>query len=104
MAGVEVAFAGRSNVKSSLINALTGATRWRAPRIRRAAPRNFFDGPITQDCGWSTCPAMATPLAPKTQVASWTKLIHQFLQGRATLARVYVLIDAVTASDVDQTC
>ena len=32
--------------------------------------------------------------APKAQVASSTKLIHQFLQGRATLARVYVLIDA----------
>jgi len=41
MAGMEVAFAGRSNVgKSSLINALTGATRWRGPRTRRAAPRN----------------------------------------------------------------
>lgn len=31
--------------------------------------------------------------APKTQVASWTALIHKFLQGRASLARVYVLID-----------
>jgi GTP-binding protein len=31
--------------------------------------------------------------APKGKVASWTKLIHQFLQGRASLARVYVLID-----------
>jgi GTP-binding protein len=41
--------------------------------------------------------------APKTQVASWTKLIHQFLQGRATLARVYVLIDARHGiKDVDQ--
>ena len=41
MAGVEVAFAGRSNVgKSSLIMRSPAATRWRAPRIRRAAPRN----------------------------------------------------------------
>jgi GTP-binding protein len=59
MAGMEVAFAGRSNVgKSSLINGLVGmhklarasnepgrtrspaAMRWRAPRTRRAAPRN----------------------------------------------------------------
>jgi len=32
--------------------------------------------------------------APKTQVASWTDLIHKFLLGRASLARVYVLIDA----------
>jgi GTP-binding protein len=32
--------------------------------------------------------------APKTKIASWTALIHKFLQGRQTLARVYVLIDA----------
>jgi GTP-binding protein len=32
--------------------------------------------------------------APKTKVASWTTLIHKFLQGRANLARVYVLIDS----------
>ena len=31
--------------------------------------------------------------APKAKVASWTALIHKFLQGRASLARVYVLID-----------
>ena len=31
--------------------------------------------------------------APKTKVASWTALIHKFLLGRASLARVYVLID-----------
>jgi GTP-binding protein len=32
--------------------------------------------------------------APKAKIASWTTLIHQFLQGRANLARVYVLIDS----------
>ena len=32
--------------------------------------------------------------APKAKVASWTALIHKFLQGRGNLARVYVLIDA----------
>jgi GTP-binding protein len=32
--------------------------------------------------------------APKARVASWTALIHKYLQGRSTLARVYVLIDA----------
>jgi GTP-binding protein len=32
--------------------------------------------------------------APKAKVASWTALIHKFLQGRSNLARVYVLIDS----------
>jgi GTP-binding protein len=32
--------------------------------------------------------------APKTKVASWTALIHDYLRGRSNLARVYVLIDA----------
>ena len=32
--------------------------------------------------------------APKAKIAAWTKLIHDYLRGRANLARVYVLIDA----------
>jgi GTP-binding protein len=32
--------------------------------------------------------------APKPQVDAWTRLIHSYLKGRATLRRVYVLIDA----------
>jgi GTP-binding protein len=31
--------------------------------------------------------------APKAKVKAWTDLIHAYLQGRANLARVYVLID-----------
>ncbi len=42
--------------------------------------------------------------APKAKVASWTALIHNFLQGRSSLARVYVLIDARHGiKDVDST-
>jgi len=32
--------------------------------------------------------------APKKKVEAWTALIHDFLRGRANLARVYVLVDA----------
>ena len=32
--------------------------------------------------------------APKAQVAEWTRLVFDFLRGRANLRRVYVLVDA----------
>ena len=32
--------------------------------------------------------------APKAKVAAWTALILKYLQGRSSLARVYVMIDA----------
>src|SRR6201997_3481967 len=107
MAGLEVAFAGRSNVgKSSLINALTG--RNNLARTSHTPGRTqeliFFEGPAPptpkpRRAGKAglrlvDMPGYGYAAAPKAQVASWTALIHKFLQGRATLARVYVLIDA----------
>ena len=97
MAGVEVAFAGRSNVgKSSLINALTG--RSALARTSHTPGRTqeliFFEGPEKSGFRLVDMPGYGYASAPKTKVASWTALIHKFLHGRATLARVYVLIDA----------
>ncbi|WP_407150011.1 ribosome biogenesis GTP-binding protein YihA/YsxC [Bradyrhizobium sp. ORS 86] len=97
MAGLEVAFAGRSNVgKSSLINALTG--RSNLARTSHTPGRTqeliFFEGPEKADFRLVDMPGYGYASASKTKVASWTELIHKFLLGRATLARVYVLIDA----------
>ena len=39
-------------------------------------------------------PGYGYAAAAKSKVAAWTALIHDYLRGRATLARVYVLIDA----------
>ena len=97
MAGMEVAFAGRSNVgKSSLINALTG--RNNLARTSHTPGRTqeliFFEGPDRTRLRLVDMPGYGYASAPKSKVASWTELIHKFLAGRASLARVYVLIDA----------
>ena len=97
MAGLEVAFAGRSNVgKSSLINALTGrnALARTSHTPGRTQELIFFQGPENVDFRLVDMPGYGYASAPKSKVASWTALIHKFLLGRATLARVYVLIDA----------
>src|SRR6476661_5149394 len=93
MAGIEIAFAGRSNVgKSSLINALTG---------RKALARTSHTPGRTQELIFFTgapnltlvdMPGYGYAAVPKAKVVAWTGLIHDYLRGRANLARVYVLI------------
>jgi GTP-binding protein len=94
-AGIEVAFAGRSNVgKSSLINALVGqkALARTSNTPGRTRELNFFGA----DAGITIVdmPGYGYARAPKHEVASWTKLVFDFLRGRANLRRVYVLVDA----------
>lgn len=96
MAGLEVAFAGRSNVgKSSLINGLTGrnALARTSHTPGRTQELIFFNGP--KDCGLTLVdmPGYGYAAVSKTKVAAWTSLIHDYLRGRSNLARVYVLID-----------
>ena len=97
MQGVEIAFAGRSNVgKSSLINALTGrnALARTSHTPGRTQELIFFEGPASSELRLVDMPGYGFAAASKSKIAAWTSLIHDFLRGRANLARVYLLIDA----------
>jgi GTP-binding protein len=95
MSAPEIAVAGRSNVgKSSLINALTG--RRALARTSNTPGRTqeliIFRGP--QPLVLVDMPGYGYAAAAKTKIAAWTQLANHYLRGRATLARVYVLVDA----------
>lgn len=93
--GVEIAFAGRSNVgKSSLINALTGVNGLaRASNTPgRTRELNFFD--VAGRLTLVDMPGYGFAKAPKTEVKAWQAVLKGYLRGRPGLTRVFVLIDS----------
>ena len=91
---LEVCFAGRSNVgKSSLINAVTG---------RKALARASNTPGRTQEINFFTAgdshylvdlPVYGYANAPVKVVEKWQHLLKQYLSGRQSLRRAFVLID-----------
>lgn len=100
----EVCFAGRSNVgKSSLINALTN--RKNLARASNTPGRtqeiNYFA--LGEEKYLVDLPGYGYAEAPKAIVEKWQRLLKQFLQGRQTLRRAFMLIDTRHgAKEVDE--
>ena len=93
--GVEIAFAGRSNVgKSSLINALTNVNGLaRASNTPgRTRELNFFD--VNEALTLVDMPGYGYAKAPKHEVKAWQSVLRGYLRGRPGLTRAFVLIDS----------
>ncbi|MBU2943557.1 ribosome biogenesis GTP-binding protein YihA/YsxC [Shimia thalassica] len=91
---IEVCFAGRSNVgKSTLINALTGRTRLaRASNTPgRTQEINYFT--LADSHYLVDLPGYGYANAPLPVIEKWQRLLKQYLSGRATLRRAFVLVD-----------
>ena len=93
--GVEIAFAGRSNVgKSSLINALTNVNGLaRASNTPgRTRELNYFD--VNEALTLVDMPGYGYAKAPKHEVKAWQSVLRGYLRGRPGLTRAFVLIDS----------
>lgn len=101
----EVAFAGRSNVgKSSLINAITNRTSLARTSHTpgRTQQLNYFN--VKDQLYLVDMPGYGYAQVSKSTREEWNTLIRSYLQGRANLRCVMILVDSrhgLKDSDID---
>lgn len=100
----EIAFVGRSNVgKSSLLNVLANANIARTSRTPgRTQLVNFFQvATATQSLMLADLPGYGYARVPGRVTKTWAPLIEDYLESRAELRAVLLLIDARRAVEDD---
>jgi GTP-binding protein len=96
----EICFAGRSNVgKSSLVNAMVGrkglARASSEPgRTRELIFFSLADKHERERLRIVDLPGYGHAVASKTEIARWNIATRDFLRGRTTLKRAFVLVDS----------
>jgi GTP-binding protein len=90
----EIAFAGRSNVgKSSLINALTGRSALARTSHTPGRTQELIFFNLADRLTLVDMPGYGYAAVSKDKSASWGRLVRDYLRGRPTLARAFLLID-----------
>jgi GTP-binding protein len=93
--GIEIAFAGRSNVgKSSLINALVGQKNLARTSSSPGRTRELNLFAADPSLTIVDMPGYGYSKAGKSAAAEWNRLILDYLRGRPNLRRVYLLVDS----------
>src|SRR5450755_2888476 len=94
MAGMEVAFAGRSNVgKSSLINALTGRSALARTSNTPGRTQELIFFNLGDRLTLVDMPGYGYAAVSKDKSSSWGVVARDYLRGRPTLLRAFVLVD-----------
>jgi GTP-binding protein len=90
----EIAFAGRSNVgKSSLINALTGRTGLARASHTPGRTQELIFFNLGARLNLVDMPGYGYAAVAKEKSAAWVKLARDYLRGRPSLMRAFVLVD-----------
>ena len=100
----EIAFAGRSNVgKSSLINALTGRTGLARASHTPGRTQELIFFNMSGRLTLVDMPGYGYAAVAKQKSAAWGKLASDYLRGRPSLMRAFVLVDGRHGfKDIDQ--
>jgi GTP-binding protein len=90
----EIAFAGRSNVgKSSLINALTGRSALARTSHTPGRTQELIFFHLGDRLDLVDMPGYGYAAVAKQKSASWGALARDYLRGRPSLMRAFVLVD-----------